>query len=139
MPAVFVTLGPVQQQIFNRENFQPRQLRRAFRANAPKRGDGIFQRRNFIFRRRHRPHDTNRAEENQTQPAQSRSDGWKLARHIVPGLWFKIKIRPEGTVENVATVSSVPSGRKWFCVINQPLRSWLISSCPCGTKRARRT
>jgi hypothetical protein len=37
MPAVFVTLGPVQQQIFNRENFQPRELRRAFRADAPKR------------------------------------------------------------------------------------------------------
>ena len=61
MPAVFVTLGPVQQQIFNRENFQPRELRRAFRADAPERGDRIFQRRNFIFWRRHRPHDTNRS------------------------------------------------------------------------------
>jgi hypothetical protein len=36
-------------------------LRRAFRADAPERGDGGFQRRNFIFRRRHRPHDTNRS------------------------------------------------------------------------------
>ena len=73
VPAVFVTPWPVQQQILDGVNIEPRKLRRAFRADAPQRGHRSSQRRrcfapagrrlerrNFGFRRRHRPHDTNR-------------------------------------------------------------------------------
>ena len=42
MPAVFVTPRPVQQQILDGENVQPRQLRRAFRADAPERTSRAF-------------------------------------------------------------------------------------------------
>ena len=84
MPAVFVTPGPVQQQIFNRENSQPRQLRRAFRADAPKRSDGIFQRRNFIFRRRHRPHDTNRLRRLQLETGSAAAPGWQFGARLAP-------------------------------------------------------
>jgi len=55
------------------------------------------------------------------------------------GLAAGNKIRPEGTVENVMTVSGLPTGRKWFSGMNQTLCVWLISSCPVGTKRACRT
>ena len=73
VPAVFVTPGPVQQQILDGVNVEARELRRAFAANAPQRGHRSSQRRrcfapagrrlerrDFGFRRRHRPHDTNR-------------------------------------------------------------------------------
>ena len=61
MPAILVTPRRVQEQIFDRENAEPGQLRRAFSADAPKRGDRHLERRNFVFRRRHRPNDTNRS------------------------------------------------------------------------------
>ena len=74
MPSVFVTARAVkEQQVFHCGDFQPGQLRRAFRANAPKRsnrqsqrrhcllpGSRIHGRRNFMFRQRHLRHDTNR-------------------------------------------------------------------------------
>jgi hypothetical protein len=44
MPAVFVTPRPVQQQILDRVNPEPRQLRRAFAADAPERSDGRGER-----------------------------------------------------------------------------------------------
>jgi len=49
----------VEQQIFDGENFQPREQPRAFLAHAPDGRDRRGERRNGFFRRRHGPHDTN--------------------------------------------------------------------------------
>jgi hypothetical protein len=47
------------------------------------------------------------------------------------------KIRPERTMENAPTDSSVLSGRTIFPARIQPLRSWLISAVPAGHKFSR--
>jgi len=54
---------------------------------------------------------------------------WKLASYEVAGNVSDKFVRPERTMD-----SAVPSGRISFCDVNQTLRVWLISSCPCGTK-----
>jgi hypothetical protein len=40
MPAIFVASRAMQKQIIDNMNFQPRQLRRAFRADSAQSGDG---------------------------------------------------------------------------------------------------
>ena len=74
MPAVLIPPRAVQQQILDRVNIEPRELRCALRADAPKRSDRPLQgwrsfaatgrcgqRGLFGFRQRHCPHDTNRS------------------------------------------------------------------------------
>src|SRR6185295_12809357 len=69
MPAIFVTPRAMEQQILDGADAEPRELRYAFRADAPERTHWRGKGRNLGFQLRHWPHDTNRA-----KPLQRESD-----------------------------------------------------------------
>ena len=65
--------------------------------------------------------------------AKSRSDAWKLASYEVAGNVSDKFGRPERTLD-----FRRPFRTDFDWAMNQTLRVWLISGCPCGTKLARR-
>jgi hypothetical protein len=69
----------------------------------------------------------------QRKAAKSQRDEWKLASYEVAGQRGKNILVPQGTLELCGCFPASFQDAMVCCRSFQPLRSWLISSCPFGT------